>query len=329
MNWWQNLYAKTKPSDEQKAKYHKRAQRLYLSVNRSTGGLLGVVRHAVNNFTIARGAEASAGLGYYAMFSIFPILLVIVTIASFFLEQDVVKATLLEAVTSFIPVSAATINQLFNDVLAARGAATLLALVSLVWSASNVFDKVIINVNRAFPQERKPGFLQTRVMAIAMILLLFLLFVLSLFVNTLFSLIPWLDLSIGGKPLTETPAWGWIAWALPLVIKFLLFWGVYTWLPRYVSVKPQARIIGAVVAAVFWELATRSLTWALGSGFANYTLVYGSLGSIMALMFWIYLTSFILFFGAHLVNAINYHAVNRKREDPMMDLETYQPGMDE
>lgn len=321
MNWLHYLRSRTKPLPEKKEAYRKRLRNTYAAVNSSTGGVLGIIRHSINNFTIARGAEASAGLGYYAMFSIFPILLVIVTIASFFLEQNVVKATLLEVVTSIIPVSADTINQLFNDIFAARGAATLLALVSLIWSASNVFDKIIININRAFPQERKPGFIQTRMMALGMILVLLVLFVLSLFVNTMFSVIPRLDLQISGKPIAETTLWAWLAWLVPLITKFLLFLGVYTWLPRYVSLHMRARIIGATVAAVLWELATRLLTWALSTGLANYTLVYGSLGSVMALMFWIYLSSFILFYGAHLVNAINYSIANRKSAAELLDFE--------
>ncbi|HNY83731.1 MAG TPA: YihY/virulence factor BrkB family protein [Anaerolineaceae bacterium] len=280
----------------------------YLRLNDQTGGTLGVIRHALTNLSRSRGAEASASLAYYALFSIFPILLVIVSAGSVFLEQELVKAKLLEAVMSFLPISAPTVNDHIDAVLKARGAVTTFAVVSLIWSGSNVFEKIVININRAFQRGKNPGFIQNRLMALVMILALIALFILSLAINTLIGLLPSLQKAqAAGSSLLHSPALTWLSWLLPLLIKFLLFLGLYTWIPRHISTFVKARIIGALVAAVLWELVTRVLTWAVGSGLTNYQLVYGSLGSIIALLFWLYWTGFILFFGAHLTNAIDFH----------------------
>lgn len=280
----------------------------YLRLNDRTGGTLGVVRHALTNLSRNRGAEASASLAYYALFSIFPILLVIVSAGSVFLEQELVKAKLLEAVMSFLPISAPTVNDHIDAVLKARGAVTTFAVVSLVWSGSNVFEKIVININRAFQRGKNPGFIQNRVMALVMILALVALFILSLAINTLIGLLPALQKAqAAGSSLLHSPALTWLSWLLPLLIKFLLFLGLYTWIPRHTSTFVKARIIGALAAALLWELVTRVLTWAVGSGLTNYQLVYGSLGSIIALLFWLYWTGFILFFGAHLTNAVDFH----------------------
>jgi len=59
--------------------------------------------------------------------------------------------------------------------------------------------------------------------------------------------------------------------------------------------------------------ATAGFAWYLSSGLSKYRLVYGSLGSIVALMFWLYVTSGIILFGAHLSAAIQY--VRRMRTD--------------
>ena len=285
-----------------------RLRETYLKINDFSGGWLGVLRHALTNLTRSRGAEASAGLAYYALFSIFPVLLVVVSAGSVFLEQALVKAKLLEAIMSFLPISALAVNDHIDAILKVRGAVTTFALLSLIWSGSNVFEKIVININRAFVRSRNPGFIQSRVMALIMILALVVLFILSLAVNTLIGLLPVLQQAqAAGNSLLNSPALTWISWLLPLMIKFFLFFGLYTWLPRHITTLMRARAIGALVAAVLWELVTRLLTWAVGSGLANYQLVYGSLGSIIALLFWLYWTGYILFFGAHLANAIDYY----------------------
>lgn len=304
--WLKKVYTWLNPSPERRQAYREGLRKLYLVLNKYSGGALGVLRHCLTNFSIARAPEASAALSYYAIFSIFPILLVIVTVASFFVEQEVVRFQLLDIITQVMPISTVTVNEYIDAVLQARGAVTLFALLSLLWSASNVFDRTILNINRAFPQGQRPGFFQSRAMALAMLLALFVLFVLSLGIDALIEVVPALDFKIMGTPLTQTTLWGWLAILLPLLMKFLLFLGVYTWVPRSVHLHPRARVVGSLVAAVLWDLVTYLLTWSIASGFTDYKLVYGSLGSIIALLFWLYLSAYILFFGAHLVNAINY-----------------------
>jgi membrane protein len=58
------------------------------------------------------------------------------------------------------------------------------------------------------------------------------------------------------------------------------------------------------VTALAWEIAASAFTWFLSSGLASYQLVYGSLGTVVALMVWIYVGSSIILFGAHLSAAI-------------------------
>lgn len=279
----------------------------YLRLNRATGGSLGILRHTFTNFSMMRGPEAAASLSYYAMFSIFPALLAVVSIGSIFLEQDVVRQKLLEGILEYMPVSATLINNLISGVLDKRGAFTVVAILSLLWSASNVFDKIIVNVNRAFPKGRNPGFLQSRAMALLIILVLVVLFLGSLLVDTVKGFLALDKLRVGSLLLSEIHLFAWLRLILPLLIKFLLFLAIYSWIPRNKNIRFRAKLIGALAAAGLWELATRALTWALSTGFTNYEPVYGSLSSIIALMTWMYLSGYLVFLGAHLVHAVNYH----------------------
>ena len=294
--------------------FHERLRRLYHRVNKISGGSLGVIRHASTNFTLMRGPEAAAGLSYYALFSIFPVLIAIISIGSNFVAVDVVQEIVLQALHELVPVSAEFINNLISGVLEQRGTMTVIALITLIWSSSNVFDKLIRNVNRAFPQGQKAGFIENRAMAVVMVLVLILLFVGSLLISTIKGFFDLDKIVIGGVVFTQTTLYAWARWLLPFLIKFLFFFAVYSWAPLHAHVLFRAKLIGALVAAALWELATRGLGWAISAGFANYEVVYGSLSSIIYLMTWLYLTGFIIFWSAHLTHAINFQMMNAKEQ---------------
>ncbi len=109
----------------------------------------------------------------------------------------------------------------------------------------------------------------------------------------------------------ETRAWSIAASSVPFLFILLMFYGLYRWIPNR-EVPWKVAFWGALVAAGGSELATNLFSWYLSSGFAGYSLVYGSLGAIVAFMFWVYLLSQIALFGAHLSAAIGYGA--RRRE---------------
>lgn len=304
---FRNLKGQIKAWSERRGEVQDRLRYFYLKLNKRLGGSLGVLRHALNNFNLVHAAEASASLAYYGLFSIFPLLLAVVSIGSIFLEGDLVKVELLEIITQWIPVSADAVNSQVTTVLNLRGPVTVVAIISLLWSGSNVFEKVIVNVNRAFPQGSRPGFFKSRGMALLIIVVMILLFGTSLLISTVVEIFPAAENALFGKLISSARAWVEVLQIAPLLLKFFLFLAVYSWIPQSASILFKARLIGALVTAVLWELSSRLLGWAISSGFTNYEIIYGSLASIMALMFWLYLSSYILFFGAHLVHAIDTH----------------------
>jgi membrane protein len=93
-----------------------------------------------------------------------------------------------------------------------------------------------------------------------------------------------------------------------VMIGLLLFTSLlilYWWLPR-TKVLWREAAWGAIIGSIGISGVTSGFTWFLESGLSNYNLVYGSLGAIVALLFWIYLLSLIIFAGAHLSAAIAY-----------------------
>ena len=289
---------------------YEKLRAIYRRANKRTGGVLGITRDAFQHFAKSSGAEASASLAYYALFSIFPMILVFIVVGSYFLQREVVQTQLLNAITMIIPNSEEVINLNIARVFELRGSVGIFAVVSLIWSATSVFNILALHINRAFPDANLPNFLHRRLIALFLILVLAGLFILSLATSALSEVIPAINIQINGSALHETALWQIISLSVPVGVKFLLFWGIYMWVPT-VRVRRRAALIGGLVAAVAWELVTNGFTWYLSSGFANYQVVYGSFGAIVALMFWIYLTGMITLFGAYLTSAIQRSLKNK------------------
>jgi len=177
---------------------------------------------------------------------------------------------------------------------------------------------LIYNVNRAWPDTRIRNFLRKRLAGLAIVILLGALVIVSVLATTTLSVLTNIDFqALGGALLNSLPLKSAFTHLLSLLVKVLAFLALYLWAPNR-KVALRYAVLGAVVAGVGWELATAGFTWYLTSGIVRYELVYGSLGAIVVLMFWVYISSLIIIYGAHLAAACEY--VCRPAEEESTDM---------
>jgi membrane protein len=282
----------------------------YYKFDEFTDGVPEIIRVAFMRFGQERGSEAAASLAYYAFFSIFPMLLVFIVIGSYFLDRNVVQQQILNLLQGVLPGAKDLVIGNIDQVLQLRGAVTFLALITLIWSATSVFNILAKNINRAFPKAVVPDFLKGRWMGFLMLLAMGLLGILAFAVTTGVGLIPAIQIPFNDKSLHETLLWQIGSFLVPIGFNTLAFWAMYYWVPS-VDVSRKASLIGALVTGVTWEILNNVFTWYLSSGLSQYRLVYGSLWTVVALLFWIYLTSSLALLGAHLTASIQ-SAIHRK-----------------
>jgi membrane protein len=280
---------------------------VYTHANRITGGSLGIIADAVKRFSNNHAHEAAASLSYYAFFSLFPLLIFLIVGISYVLEAQIGVEQLADMISDFIPISQDLIVRNVSAVLDQRGAVGLIALIGLLWSATGVFHNLVLNINRAWPLNNSVNVLRSRLVAVGMIAVIALIIILSFLSATLLELLPeLLDLFSLDKSSFISPIWQLFTWLIPIILRLLILWALYTWVPR-VKVKPIASLIGALISALAWELLSRGFTWYLSSGFATFELIYGSLGAVAALLIWVYLSSYIILLGAYLSASISEH----------------------
>jgi membrane protein len=182
------------------------------------------------------------------------------------------------------------------------------ALVSLLWSASGVLTVLARNINRAWPEARPRGYVERRLLAVSMVGGLAVLLFLSAVLNTLLDILARFRVPLGGGfLLNETSWWTVLLSTMPRLFAFTALMGLYRWVPN-TKVRWSEAFLGALVAMPAGEIATNGFAWYLGSGIPRYELVYGSLGTVVALMLWIYIGVWVTLFGAHLSAAVARHS---------------------
>lgn len=276
----------------------------YQQGNQSTGGAFQIIWRAVRQFNELRGAEAAASIAYYALFSLFPLLLALVSILGVLLVNVQAPEQVLRFITEIIPISQQLIEDNLLAILEARGTIGLIGLAGVLWAASGVFITLARNINLAWPESSLRNLFQSRLLALIMIGLLSLLLITSVIISTLFNLLPRLEIPIQGSvSIYDTAVWRTLSVIIPWLIAFFVFVSLYRWMPT-VKVLWREALWGALAATIAWEITARAFTWYLGTPFARFEQLYGSLATIIVLMTYIYISAIIILFGAHLSSSI-------------------------
>lgn len=285
----------------------------YHEVNHLSGDYFHILKHAIRTFGEKQAAQASAGLAFYTLFSIFPLLLVFVAVGSYFLDRNQVFNTVTQFVQQALPISKAVINENLQEILEKRSAAGILSLITLLWAASGMFTSLAYNINIAWPRASRRNFLQSRLVGLWMILGLIGLIVVSLVLSWITARLPFIRLENASPTdvLVLRVISGFGSWLLIFLVFFMLYHRVPT-----LRVKWRSTLWGALLASLAWKGVTAGFARYLDSSFEQYQLVYGSLGAIVAFLFMIYLISLITLFGAHLTAAIDGWEIDKGNVAP-------------
>ncbi|NOQ39911.1 MAG: YihY family inner membrane protein [Anaerolineales bacterium] len=262
-----------------------------------------IFRASAKSFSQEGGARGAAGMAYYTLFSLFPLLIVMVTIGSYFIDDSLTSSRVAQLVISVIPVGQDLVERNIERILVLRNSIGILGLIGFLWSGSNAFSMMVHHITIAWPVDERRTFFQKRLFGLAMVIVM----ILILFVLTLSSTV----LNVLVKFQEAVPGYEWLFtswlggfgtklfyWAVP----FLFFYSLYRIIPMG-RVPIKAAGFSALVITAIWRLASNAFQWYLGSGFARYEIIFGSLSAIVILLLWIYISSVILFFGAHLCAA--------------------------
>ena len=258
-----------------------------------------IAKISLERFGEQRAAEAAAGMAFYGFFSMFPLLLILVTFGGTLLESAEAQSQVLDFLVSIFPISGEVIERNIQQVLRVRGSVRSFSIVALIWSGSAIFAILARNIDFAWASSKRRPFFTRRLIALLILVVLIALMLLLMTANTLTRLLPE-EVNGAAQVLMQMRYFSQIAVWVSLFVSLLT---LYRWIPNtFVSWAEGAW--GSLLASTAIVVTTFGFTWYIRNGFINYSLVYGSLGAVAALLFWIYLIAFWVLFGAYLCAAI-------------------------
>ncbi|MCX6004926.1 MAG: YihY/virulence factor BrkB family protein [Chloroflexi bacterium] len=261
--------------------------------------LISVLIDSFKEFNANNGILLAAAVSYNLLFSLFPFALAIISIAGFFMESSSFETEVINAIANLIPVARNMIANTLNGLVNARAAVGFFALIGLVWGATSFFDALRRSLNTAWGVEQPHSFFKGQIINLVMMICAFIAFMAFAWITTFVSFIHEVNVQHSMVRFLYSGLFSRVTFAfLSAGLAFLVILLLYKFVP---SRRPRWRDIwpGALVAAIGFELIRFGFLWYV-KNFSTYNLVYGSIGTIIALLVFIYLSTWALLFIAKL-----------------------------
>ena len=249
----------------------------------------------------------AAQTAYYFFFSLFPLILFAAPLLGLIGDKQEMIQAVMQRVAGTLPGDALDlVRNVVQDVVLAEGAPGLMSIGALLaaWAGSNIFNALIDALNRAYDVEEGRAWWKKRLIALASVIAagVVLLTATSIMLGGA-TIAEWLgrQLGLGESGVT---VWAFLQYAVALALLIGTAWMIYYFLPNIRQDRTQV-LAGAIVATLLWILVTL-LFRAYVVNFGAYSKTYGTVGGVIALLTWMYLSMLVLLVGGEL-NAEIHH----------------------
>lgn len=255
-------------------------------------------RAVMNYIRSGTGSRQAAALSYFAIFSIFPLTLLLAVGIGNIVGPVAAQEQLARGLEIFLPeATVVDIQSTLESALGQSSSFGLVAFAALIWAATGLFTNINLALDGIFEVENPRDMFRQRVVAVAMGLTLVVL-VLASFVTS--GVLRLLSAFTPGVP----NVWVRIAISfLPMGLDVVIFALIFRFVPLK-DIHWDAVWPAAIFGSLGWELAKRGFEWYL-TNLANYWIIYGSIATGIVLLFWAWLIASIFLFSAELCARLN------------------------
>ncbi|HWQ04840.1 MAG TPA: YihY/virulence factor BrkB family protein [Longilinea sp.] len=265
-------------------------------------GWLGILANTAMHTLKPDSSITAAAIAYFAIFSLFPFTLLIVAIASYSFGSLVDQALIIQRLEFIAPALGQLLGKNIDEIIRVRGPVTVVALLSLIWSASSIFTMLTAALNKIWGITRSRPVWKRRGLGLLLVLGLV---ALILFLASFANMLTWLP----DQVLQQLDG---IRFVLAIMLDIALFFVLYLMLPHAASGWRDI-LPGAVGAGLLWELAKKIFLLFISTYLSISNLIYGSVAAVVATLTWAYLSGLIFLFGAYLSVYYRQYRLQKKQ----------------
>jgi membrane protein len=269
-------------------------------------GIWGVLKASFTGFTDHKVTKLSGSLAYYTVFSMAPLLVVIISLCGIFLGREIAEGQVYAQLEGFLGRESATsLQQLIkNAYLDGKSTiALIIGIITLLIGATTVFGDIQDSINTIWGLKPKPKrgwvkMLQNRFLSFSVIISLGFVLLVSLAVTSVLD-------AFSGRLQARFAEVSVIVFyiinqVVTLAVISLIFGVIFKVLPDAI-IKWRDVIAGAIVTAVLFMIGKFAISIYIGQ--SNVGSTYGATGSLVVVLLWTYYSSIILYFGAEFTKA--------------------------
>ncbi len=267
---------------------------------RNAGPWRSIVSHTLHQFHENDLFTSAAAMSYFGLMALFPALLLMLAISN----QIPAGAEMLRHAADVYPGSSSFLRDTVRSLASVGTGIIITCVIVVLWAGSWVFSVLERALNRIWGAISRT-FWHGRAITIGMIGIVGVLLSVSVLITSWVVALRDMAGRFSPRQIARYPillAAGSVFWqgvfaVLSFLVTVVLFVAVYRFLPR-AAVTLRDTLPGAIVGGLLWELAKYVFAWSLG--YFHYDQIYGSVGAVVAVLTWSYVSSLILLFGAQL-----------------------------
>ncbi|HKR60761.1 MAG TPA: YihY/virulence factor BrkB family protein, partial [Pyrinomonadaceae bacterium] len=273
-----------------------------------------ILSHSLHQFHENDLFTSAAAMSYFGLMTLFPALLLMLALSN----KIAVASELITRAVDVYPGSRTFLRDTLNSFSSVGPGVIISCFIVVLWAGSWVFSVIERGLNRIWGATSRT-FLHGRALTIGMIGIIGLLLALSVVVTSIVVALREIASRLSPRQMASYPImlsvgsvfWQGIYAVISFLVTVLLFVVIYRFMPK-AEVTLRDTLPGAVLAGILWEVAKYVFAWSLN--YFHYDQIYGSVGAVVALLSWSYVSSLILLFGAQLTAV--FHREHPHYPDP-------------
>jgi membrane protein len=260
-----------------------------------------IARRALGGFALHDGADVASGMAYFAVLSLFQVLVLGVIAFSLLVGEGEARRLVIGRIEEVLPLEPGTVGAIVESIIESRGGVTIVSVALLAWGAVGFFGAMSTGVGRAFATTTRRPFWQDKLIGLLLLGGAGLLTLGSIGIGLAEGIAARLATRIPGGGRSSDVLVDLVGLLLSILLVLVALLVIYRVVPNRAVTFRQV-LPGAIVAALLFTALRASFTW-YATEVARYESFFGPISTVISLLVFLHLASMVMLLGAEIARA--------------------------